>query len=390
MNVEGEAEAPSKFALADMLKKDGLSLITASEEKQTSALSRFNITIGGVKLAEKIAFAKNLATMVDAGLSLSRALTVMQTQTKSKVFQNVLTDVVAIVEKGESLSSALGKHPKVFSMLFISMVRAGEESGTLSSSLRVVAEQMDRSYKLRRKIRGAMMYPGIVISAMIVIGILMLMFVVPTLTQTFAELNVPLPYTTRVIIGSSNFFTRYPVVLIGGIIALVALVIGLLHTSGGKRAFEWGILHMPIISPLVKQTNAARMTRTLASLLVSGVEVVTALSITRDVMQNSYYKAVLTDAEQAIQKGLPLSGVLRSYEHLFPPMVVEMASVGEETGSLPDLLLQIAMFYEDEVQEKTKDMSTIIEPILMVIIGGAVGLFAYSMITPIYSISTGI
>ncbi len=387
---EGIREADDQFALARDLKTEGKTLITAEESNKESVASRFNISFGGVKLADKITFAKNLGAMVDAGLALSRALTVMERQTKSKKFKKILVALSAYVEKGSALSEALAKFPETFSPLFVSMVRAGEESGKLGDSLRIVAEQMDRSYALRRKIRGAMMYPIIILSVMIIIGILMLMFVVPTLTATFVELNVKLPATTQLVISSSDLLTANPIAVIAGIILLILGAIMLSRTHRGKRGFEFVMLRMPIIGNLVKETNAARMSRTFSSLLSSGVDMVAAMSITGDVLQNSYYKEALIEAEQEIQKGSSVSAVFSRYDHLFPPMVNEMIAVGEETGKLPAMLLQIALFFESEVDQKTKDMSTIIEPFLMVIIGAAVGFFAVSIITPIYSLSSGI
>ncbi len=388
--VEDVRDAEDKFVLAKDLKAEGKTLVTAEEAKKGRGLSKFNISFGGVKLTDKITFAKNLAAMIDAGLALSRALDVMERQTKHKKFKEILIAIRVAVEKGASLSDALAKFPSTFSNLFVSMVRSGEESGKLGESLRIVADQMDRTYALQRKIRGAMMYPGIILSVMILIGILMLIFVVPTLTATFTELKVDLPTSTQFVIGSSEALKAHPITFLGGLVALIALVIALGRTQRGKRAFEYSVLRIPVIGVLVKETNAARMARTFSSLLSSGVEVVSALSITKDVLQNSYYKEVFARAEHEIQQGAQLSGIFNSYEKLFPPMVAEMIAVGEETGKLPGMLLQIATFFEGEVDQKTKDMSTIIEPFLMVIIGAAVGFFAVSMITPIYSISSGI
>jgi type IV pilus assembly protein PilC len=389
--VEEETrEAESEFSLARDLKAEGKTLITAEEVRRGAALSKFNISIGGVKLADKITFAKNLAAMIDAGLAVSRGLSVMERQVKHKKFKAILHELGVQVEKGSSLSDSLAKHPDTFSTLFVSMVRAGEESGKLGESLRIVADQMDRTYALERRIRGAMMYPAIILSVMVIIGILMLIFVVPTLTATFTELDVDLPATTRLVIGASEAVKNYPVVFVGGLVIIIAAFAALARTKRGKRSFEWAVMRLPVIGGLVRETNTARMARTFSSLLSSGVEVVSALSITADVVQNSYYKEVFIEGETEIQKGAALSSVFAKYGSLFPPMVGEMVAVGEETGKLPSMLLQIATFFEAEVEQKTKDMSTIIEPLLMVVIGTAVGFFAISMITPIYSISSGL
>lgn len=388
---EGVLEAADAFALAKELKASGETLVSATPATKAHIGGKgFNIAFGGVKLADKITFSKNLAAMIDAGLTLSRALTVLERQTKSKKFKDEISAIAKDVEKGATLSGSAAKFPKTFSSLFVSMVRAGEESGKLGESLRIVAEQMDRSFALRRKIRGAMMYPGIIMSVMVIIGILMLIFVVPTLTATFSELSVDLPASTQLIISVSDAFKNNPVLIFGGMIALIVGLIVIGKTKKGKRGYEFIAMHIPVIKGLIQETNSARMARTFSSLLSSGVEVVQAIGITRDVVQNSFYKDVLIEAEETIQKGTQLSAVFMAHEKLYPPMVGEMISVGEETGKLPHMLMQIAEFYEGEVDQKTKDMSTIIEPFLMVIIGGAVGFFALSMISPIYSMSSGI
>jgi len=237
-----------------------------------------------------------------------------------------------------------------------------------------------------KKIKGAMFYPAIIMVVMALIGILMLIYVVPTLTAVFTEMNVELPTSTKIILGLSNFFTNHYIMFLLIVLGAAALATVSLRTERGKRMFNIVMLKTPLFSPLVKKINSARTARTLASLIASGVDVVEALSITRDVLQNYKYKEVLEHAKADIQKGTPLSESFKKAENLYPIMVGEMMAVGEETGKLSDMMMRLANFYEDEVSEITKNMSTIIEPILMVIIGAAVGFFALSMIKPMYSV----
>lgn len=391
--IEGSVDAVDRFEVYRIVRKEGRTILSVKEEKgkgafSLSGLSQLNSLIGTVKMADKLIFTRNMAAMVDAGLTISRALNIMERHMKNPVFKKTIKQIDDDIKGGSNFSAALKKFPKIFSPLFISMVHAGEESGSLGDSLRTIAEQIDRAYTLKKKIRGALVYPSIVISAMIIIGILMLIYVVPTLTATFEEFGVDLPITTQAIISVSDFVVQNTVVTL----ALIAFtIIGFMYglrTRIGKRAFETLILNIPIISGLVKETNAALTTRTLSSLLTSGVEVVTALSITRDVIQNSYYKEILNLAKKEIQKGAPISKVFLAHDKLYPILVGEIIAVGEETGKLSEMLLQIASFYEDEVAQKTKDMSTIIEPFLMMFIGAAVGFFALAMIAPIYSLSS--
>ncbi|OGG63266.1 hypothetical protein A3D66_02305 [Candidatus Kaiserbacteria bacterium RIFCSPHIGHO2_02_FULL_50_9] len=218
----------------------------------------------------------------------------------------------------------------------------------------------------------------------------MLIFVVPTLTATFKEFDVQLPLTTRIIIGVSDWFVGNFLLAIFGVVGGVMGFIALLRTPRGHRTFEFVLLRTPIIKGLVREVNTARTARTLSSLLSSGVEVITAFSIAREVIQNSYFREVLAEAQKQIQKGLQIAPAFSQNEHLYPPLMGELISVGEETGGLSTMLLQVATFYENEVEQKTKNMSTIIEPILMVVIGIAVGFFALSVISPIYSLSNAI
>ena len=390
--IEGTVEAVDRFDVYRIVRKEGRNIISVKEEKEgfsfsLSSLSKLNEMIGTVKLSDKIIFTRNMAAMIDAGLTISRALTVMQRQMKNPIFKRTLKQIDDYIRSGSSFSDALRKFPKIFSPLFVAMVHAGEEGGVLGDSLRTIAQQMDRAYTLKKNIRGALIYPTIVIIAMVVIGILMLLYVVPTLSSTFEELGADLPGTTQAVVSISNFIIEHTLLTLG----LMALASGsfvyALHTRIGRRIFEAFILHLPIIKGLVHETNAARTTRTLSSLLVSGVEVIAALKITREVVQNSYYKDVIKLAEKEIEKGGPISKVFLEHDKLYPALVGEIIAVGEETGKLSEMLMQIATFYEDEVAQKTKDMSTIIEPFLMLIIGAGVGFFAMAMIAPIYSLS---
>lgn len=389
---ENSVEVENKFDLYDKVRSEGATIVSYEEKKQnfSARIEKINNLLTRIKLPEKIIFARNLGAMIEAGLSLSRALSVMERQTRNKKFKGVLSDLVDKINQGQTFASALEAHNDVFPPIFVSMVKAGEESGGLSDALKVIASQLEKTYELKKKVRGAMTYPSIIVGVMIIIGILMLIYVVPTLTATFEELGVDLPLSTRVVIGTSDFLSSHVILTVVTILLLVAGAVWAMRTRRGKRAFEFVILRMPVIKSMVKETNAARTARTLASLLSAGVEVVHALSITKEVVQNSYYREVLDEAEAAIQKGRPISEVFGQHEDIYPVLVGEMISVGEETGKLSDLLSQLAQFYENEVEQKTKNLSTVIEPFLMVIIGVVVGFFAVSMITPMYSLVSGI
>ncbi len=392
IRVSGTASAGDKFELAHQLKTEDLLLVSAKEENQKNLLNftSLNMILSRVKLQEKVVFSKNLAAMIKAGLSLSRSINIIKRQTRNEKFKQALKTIGDEINKGNSLNVALAKFPKIFSPLFISMVKAGEESGGLVDSLSVISIQMEKTYKLHKKIKGAMMYPSIIIIAMIIVGALMLIYVVPTLTSTFKELNVDLPVSTQIIIAISDFLVEHTLLALISSIVIVVVIVAFFKTKRGRRYWDFIILHLPIVSSLVKKTNSARVARTLSSLLSSGVDMVDAIRITEEVLQNSYYKTVIREAEEKIQKGSPLSSSFTENENLFPILVGEMVEVGEETGKLSDMLLQVAIFYEDEIGETTKNMSTIIEPVLMVLVGAVVGFFAVSMISPTYSLLNSI
>ncbi len=389
--VEGQMESKDRFALYHVLKQDG-SIVLHVEEvegKKGFSMGKSLSFLGGVKTYDKIIFAKNLSKMIDAGLPMTRALTIMEKEARGEL-KKTLVSLNKSISEGSTLSSGMSSYPKVFPPLFISMVKAGEESGNISGALQNVALQMEKNYLLTKRIRGALLYPTVVFGLMIAIGVLIMVYMVPTLTATFKGLNIALPLSTRIIIGTSDFLVAYFIFVVIGAIALVALIIFTFRTQRGKRFLDTVILHTPVISTIVKHINSARTARTLSSLVSSGVDIVVAIDVTRDVIQNSYYKDVLKDVGSVIQKGEAISSVFSKNEKLYPIFVSEMVAVGEETGKIGEMLMSVALFYEDDIDQKTKNISTVIEPFLMIFIGIAVALFAFAVISPIYSLGDSI
>lgn len=389
-SYEGTTEARDRIAVYQKIKNDGETVVYVHEMGQKSSfLSVFrlkNIFAGKVKTQEKIQFARNLGSMIDAGLSISRALAVFERQTKNKKLKEILAELIASIDRGETLSQGMQKFPDVFTSLFVSMVRAGEESGNMSQSLKVIALQMEKIYTLQKRIQGAMIYPAVIVCLMGIIAILMLVFVVPTLTKTFTELGVELPLSTRILIGVSDFLSNNFILTILFLILLFSSVVTFSRTKQGSRLIDLMMLKLPLVSGLTKEINSARTARTLSSLLSAGVDLIVAIRITGDVLQNSFYKDLLKKAEMQVEKGENVSEVLSQRTDLYPIFVSEMASVGEETGKLTEMFMGVAQFYEDEVDQKTRDMSTIIEPLLMIVVGIGVGFFVFAMIGPTYSL----
>ena len=388
--IEATAHAESKYALYRQRKQKGEQVIRAkSAEKKERWWTRLIASmrrVTTIKTKEKITFARNLGLMIDAGLSISRALSVLRRQASNMRLKDAIGDIEERIGAGNQLYEALQEHTDIFSPLFISMVKAGEEGGTLGNSLATISEQMQRADEVTKKVRGAMIYPAIIICIMVAIGVLAILYIVPTLQDTFEQMEVELPLSTRILIGTSEFLQNNWLITSALGIGVLAGAVAFFRSGPGKRTIDFILLHVPVISFMVKQVNSARTTRTLSSLLRAGVDYVQALAITTEVVQNSYYKDVLEEVQEEIQKGENLSTVLGRHEKLYPVFVSEMANVGEETGQLSDMLQNAAEYYEEEVRRKTDNLSTIIEPLLMVVMGLGVGLFAFAMLQPIYSL----
>lgn len=388
--VEAEREAADKFALYRDLKKEGEIVILAREIGTPFRLHLANLFARRVAARDTISFARNLSGMVAAGFSLSRALAVLERQARNPTLKSVIATISARIGKGIALPSALAEFPRIFPPLVVSMAKAGEESGNLSGALLSASEGLLRTYLLGRKVRGALIYPAIILLAMVVVGVLLFIFVIPELTASFADLHIALPLSTRILIGTSALFEARGVLIGGVLAALFSALLALGQTLRGRRAIDFVLLHTPVLAPLLREVYAARIGETLASLLSAGVPIISALSITSGVVGNGYYEDAFARAVKAVERGEPVSQVLRSDETLFPPLLAEMVAVGEETGKLSGTLKEVGLFFEGEVEQKTKNLSTIIEPVLMIVVGVAVGFFSIAMITPMYSLMNSI
>lgn len=389
----GIAEANDRFELYQIVRREGGHLTGLQEESAANryfTVAYWNERFTTVSEQDKILFVRNLGSMIKAGLPMSRALSVIMRQSKNPKFKNVIAEVGSSVRRGDTLHVALSKFPTIFSKLMIAMVRAGEEGGDLPSALSITAQQMERAADLKKKIKSALIYPAVIVVAIVIIGYLMMTQVVPTLASTFADMGADLPRSTRFVLTLSDILTHYTLLFFAGVAILVGLVITAARSEQGKRVFDLTFIQLPVIGAIVRQVNAARTARTLASLLASGVDVLGSLEITGEVVQNHYFREVIADARRGVSQGEPLSATFIKHERLYPAFVGEMMAVGEETGQMSDMLKHLAEYYEEEVDRATKDLSSIVEPLLMLFIGGAVGFFAVAMITPIYSISQNI
>jgi type IV pilus assembly protein PilC len=384
----GEAVAQDEKNLAQQLRSEGFLVTSISlvKEVDTNSVSvKFMDRFKSVPLKEKMVFARNLSIMVASGLTVSRAVNNLAMQTQNKTFQVVLLEIYEEIQGGVSLSDGLAKYPNIFGELFINMVKVGETAGNLDEVLKIVSVQLEKEHDLKSKVKGAMIYPGVILTVMIVIGIIMLTFVLPKLLGVFKDMNAELPAMTKFIVALSDLFRNNGVACLIVFIIIVLFLQWFLRQDAGKKAFSWLSIKTPIFSPLVKQVNCARFARIYSSLLKSGVGSVEALKIISHTLTNYYYQKALLDSVDDVQKGVALSKILYDNQNIFPILVSQIVQVGEETGKTEIVLLQLAEFYEDEVDQITKNLSAVIEPVLMVVIGSAVGFFAVAMLQPMYT-----
>lgn len=388
----GEMVAKDEQSLAQQLRSEGflVTSIKSIEEKkdriQIKVLDRFF----GVPLKEKMIFARNLSIMISAGLTVSRAVHNISLQTRNKKFQKVIADIYEELQAGKTLSEGLAKYPVVFNDLFVNMVKVGEAAGNLDEVLNIVAVQLEKENELISKVRGAMIYPAVIIVAMMGIGVIMLTYVIPRLTSVFQEMEVKLPASTLFIISLSNFLRNHSFIVISLFISLFIFLKFFLQTKAGKITVSFIVIKLPVIKNIIVKVNCARFSRIYSSLLKSGVSVVDALRIVSNTLTNYYYKKAIEEGISKIQKGVNLSVVIAENSKIFPSLVMQMLEVGEETGRTEGVLLKLAEFYEEEVSQITKNLSSIIEPILMLLVGVAVGFFAVAMLQPMYSVMENI
>lgn len=384
----GEIVGKDENQVGQELRSQGF-LVTSMklvEESTEGVHVKFLDRFRSVPLKEKMVFTRNLAVMTSSGLTVSRGIYNLSLQTTNRYFQTILQSVHDDVQAGKQLSEGLAKYPAVFNELFVSMVSVGEISGNLEEVLDILAVQLEKEHDLISKVRGAMIYPSVIVVAMIGIAILMLTYILPKITQTFIDMEVALPATTMLVINLSNALRNHWLIALSLGIGLIVGFRVASKTDAGKHALHWLVLRLPIVGSIIIKVNCARFARIYSSLLKSGISVVTALTIVARTLGNVYYKEALTQGIEEIQKGTELSKIIGQYPKLFPILVPQIIQVGEETGKTENVLQRLAEFYEEEVSQITKNMSSIIEPILMLLIGGAVGFFAVAMLQPMYSV----
>lgn len=367
---------------------------TEKAVKRINKLQSFNARINDwlynlqrIPAAQKIFFVQHLAVMVKSGITLDQALKTLAEQSENKRFKKVLRDIAEKVNRGEPLADALAAYPRVFNELFVNMIRSGEISGKLESVLQQLYVQIKKEHNLIAKVKGALTYPAVIVLAMLVIGTLMIIFILPKITALFTDLEADLPLATRALIGFSNIISSYGIFVLIGVIAFIIILVQIWRTEQGKYFFHKVLLMSPIIGSIIKKINLARFSRTFSSLLGTDIPIIQSVNITSRVLRNIYYKDALKTTAVKIQKGATISSLIKNYPSLFPPLVTQMVEVGEQTGNLDNILLELAGFYEEDVDRIMNNLPSIIEPVLIILLGGAVAALAVAVIMPMYNLS---
>lgn len=343
-----------------------------------------------VPFVDKFLFVHHLQIMTKAGLSIMSSLDILSKEIENKKLKVTVKKIKEKVENGLQLSEALAEYPKIFPPVYVSMIGAGETAGKLEEALTQVSDQMKKTQNLNSKVRGAMIYPAVILVAMIGISGFVVFYIMPKILVMFEEMNVELPLPTRILIGITNFALSYWWLVIIVLTGLIVAFIRLMKVYNFKRGVHKIMLRLPIFGAIFKKINLARFTLTLSSLLASTIPIVEAVKISAEVLKNLVYKEELNSSAELIKQGQPLSKILMEYPNTFPPMTTEMLAVGEEAGKIEQMLAELSEYYNKEVEDTMSNFTSIIEPVIILLLGLGVGGIAVAVIMPMYSLSQSI
>ncbi len=340
---------------------------------------------------EILLFTMHLATMIKAGIPISEALSTLALQTKSEKFKKILNSVLKDVDNGQALAKSLAKFPKVFDKFYVSLIEVSEESGSLDENLEFIAKQLAKNYSLKKKIQTAMLYPSIIFFAVTIMGGFISLFVLPQLVNFFDAFEIDLPMSTKILLFVANAFKNYGVLIVIGFVALVAIFQVIIKLPAIKPSWHSLILKFPLMGNFIKDSELAQFSRNFGVLIKSGVPISKSIIITADTLSNLKFKNDLVKIGMSLSQGSNISSAMANKKYSeFPPLVYKMIEVGEKTGKLDDSLLYLGDYYEEEIDNFSKNLSTILEPIMLIVIGLVVGFVALAIITPIYQLTGSI
>lgn len=384
--ITDSIQAASREAAAQAIAVDGLEALTIKEVKKTIKI----IPQKSISSADKANLCRFMATMLRSGISIPEAVDIIRQESDNKRLKEILADVAARTRRGESLHSIFSQYKDAFDLIFLTIVKVGEESGNLEKSFDYLARQLYASHELTQKIKGALMYPSVILAAMSGIGMLLMVGVLPKISQVFSKMQISIPPTTRIILGFGSFVGTHTPLVIGSFLG-VALLLGLAAKVRTSREVLSGfVVRLPMVKKMVKQIDVARFARTLATLLKSGVPIITALNVSAEGLTQKSMKELAKKFSDEVGKGSSLSEVLSRNKGVFPVIMTQTVKAGEKSGTLEKILEEMADFYEKETEQNLKRMVDLLEPILILVIGIAVGGMVIMMIAPIYSIVGGL
>ncbi len=384
---KGTIETVDASRAARLLSKKGL--VVTSIKEQKSAAPVFSKLFNRVSFDELVISTRQLATMIESGLVLSESLNILVGQQSNLTFKTVWEEVLRDVNSGLDLASALRKHPDVFPSLYVSLVKAGEQAGNLDVVLTEMANNLERDREFRSRVKGAMVYPIMVLGMMFVVMSIMMFFVIPRLTSLYTQSDIDLPLPTKILIGTSDFLLGYWWLL------LIMTVVGIfafkrwVSTPDGKYTFDAFLLKVPIVGKIITSTSLTSFTRTFGLLITAGVPILDSIAIVSDVTSNSVYKKALNETKTGVERGLTMSAQLEEVG-VFPKIVSQMYRVGEETGKVDKISFKLAEYFESEADHMVKNLTVILEPVMLIILGIGVGFLVLSIILPIYKLTTSI
>ncbi|MDB5179168.1 MAG: Type fimbrial assembly protein PilC [Patescibacteria group bacterium] len=390
---KGNLFAGDRAAASASLTEKGLTPILVKEAAGSAkgGISTIDKLMGNgrVSLQDKVIFSRQFATMINAGVPIVQSLNILREQSESKKLKMVVSDVSKQVEGGSTLANALASHPEVFNAIYVNMVKAGEVGGILDQVLDRLATQQEKDAEIISKVRSAMIYPGVITTATVGAFFFLMTVIVPKLSSIFEDAGATLPIYTKIMLAISHFLVHDWFFVIGGTVALVVGFVQWHKTEKGRRTMDRAMLKAPVFGPILVKVNIARFARTFGSLMASGISVLDAINSTRTALGNSVYRDELAEVAQKVKNGHPMSEHLRQSKN-FPAIVGQMLAVGEETGQMDAILLKLAEFYEKEVDTVVAGITSIIEPILIIVLGGMVGFIVISVFGPISSIGNSV
>ncbi|MGD0265567.1 MAG: type II secretion system F family protein [Candidatus Methylomirabilota bacterium] len=382
--ITGEMEAPTRTAVVAKLRTQQVIATNVRGKPRDITIPGFG---GGVDEKEIVVFTRQFATMIDAGLPLVQCLEILASQQDNKVFKKALTEIRQSVEGGLTFAAALKQHPKIFTSLYANMVEAGEAGGILDTILNRLAQYMEKAMALKKKVKSAMIYPSTIVSVAVVVVIFLLVFVIPTFKAMFEGFGAALPLPTQIVLELSNIVRAYFLVGLGAIAAMIVGIRMWYKTSSGKLAIDSFLLKTPVFGMLIRKVAVAKFTRTLGTLISSGVAILDGLDITARTAGNKVVEGAVLRTRAAIAEGKTIADPLKA-SGVFPPMVVQMIAVGEQTGALDAMLGKIADFYDEEVDTAVANLTALLEPMLMVFLGVVIGGVVIAMYLPIFKLVT--